>query len=255
MTPARLSPGALRVADSLRTSTAGLAAVIGVRSVAPGPGTPIGSLRRYAGAAWRKLRARAAGAPSQNAREYAMRHGIACKIVSVANRPQTAETLARERLEVVVSYGAGLLRPVLLDIPGVAFLNAHAGRLPKYGGMNVVEWAVFNDDPIWGTVHRIDRGIDTGEILVEAPLAVGQPRTIRDLRSAAFTAVWDMVPEALGRLSRGELRFRRQPEDQPRIQWFRMHEVLLRVVEEKLESGSFDAVQERSLIGSARGTS
>jgi methionyl-tRNA formyltransferase len=136
---------------------------------------------------------------------------------------------------------------VLLDIPGVILINAHAGRLPKYGGMNVVEWAVYNDDPIYGTVHRIERGIDTGDILQETLLTLGRPSTVADLRAVAFAAVWAMVPETLTKLAKGELSFRRQPHDLPRIQWYRMHQELLKVVQAKLDDKSFFAIQERHL--------
>jgi methionyl-tRNA formyltransferase len=133
---------------------------------------------------------------------------------------------------------------VILDIPGVIFINAHAGRLPKYGGMNVVEWAVYNDEPVYGTVHRIERGIDTGDILQEALLVLGRPPTVADLRAVAFVAAWAMVPETLTKLANGELSFRKQRHDLPRIQWYRMHPELLKVVQAKLDDKSFFGIQE-----------
>jgi len=243
LTPARLSPGALRVADSLLKSSVGLTAIIGVRWVPPSRPSERSFLRRLKSFLGPLRRA---GGSVGEARAYGVRHGLSSAIVPTSNHPRTAEVLTREGLDVVVSYGAGILRPILLDLP-MTFLNAHAGRLPEYGGMNVVEWAVFNDDPIWGTVHRIGRGIDTGDILLECPLDLEHPRTIEHLRSAAFASAWDMVPESLARLSRGELQFRKQREDRPRIQWFRMHERLRAIVEAKLAAGAFDTVQARSL--------
>jgi methionyl-tRNA formyltransferase len=134
----------------------------------------------------------------------------------------------------------------------VIFINAHAGRLPKYGGMNVVEWAVYNDDPVYGTVHRIERGIDTGDILQETLLPLGHPSTVADLRAVAFAAVWAMVPEALTKLANGEISFRKQPRDLPRIQWYRMHQELLKVVQAKLDDKSFFAIQEWHLAQAGR---
>jgi hypothetical protein len=52
----------------------------------------------------------------------------------------------RRRARCDVPYCAGILRPVLLDMAGVVFLNAHDGRVPRYRGMHCCLWAIYNDD-------------------------------------------------------------------------------------------------------------
>ena len=48
----------------------------------------------------------------------------------------------------------------------------HYGLLPRYRGMNVTEWSIYYDDPVGVTVHAVDPGIDTGEILLQETLTV-----------------------------------------------------------------------------------
>ena len=45
-------------------------------------------------------------------------------------------------------------------------INCHAGKLPKYRGRNVINWAIINGEKDLGiTVHFIDNNIDTGNII------------------------------------------------------------------------------------------
>src|SRR4029077_8324030 len=132
------------------------------------------ALRRQARTVLRRINGRGPGSPTENARRYARAHGIPFEMIPIANSEETVRRLRSHAVDHVVSRGVGILRPILLDVPGLVFLNAHAGRLPQYGGMNVVEWAVFRGDPVYGTVHRIDAGIDTGDVLDERPLERGR---------------------------------------------------------------------------------
>lgn len=46
------------------------------------------------------------------------------------------------------------------------FLNLHNSPLPKYRGMRPINWALENQESSHGvTLHKIERGIDTGAIL------------------------------------------------------------------------------------------
>src|SRR5262249_22864046 len=53
------------------------------------------------------------------------------------------------------------------------FINYHAGITPKYRGVHGGYWAQAEGDPgnFGVTVHLVDRGIDTGEVLYQERLA------------------------------------------------------------------------------------
>jgi methionyl-tRNA formyltransferase len=56
----------------------------------------------------------------------------------------------------------------LIDLPRLGIINCHAGKLPFYRGRNVLNWALINDEREFGiTVHFIDEGIDTGDIILQ----------------------------------------------------------------------------------------
>jgi methionyl-tRNA formyltransferase len=61
-----------------------------------------------------------------------------------------------------------ILKASILSVPHRGFINCHAGKLPFYRGRNPLNWALINDEKEFGiTVHFIDEGIDTGDIIVQ----------------------------------------------------------------------------------------
>jgi methionyl-tRNA formyltransferase len=75
-----------------------------------------------------------------------------------------------------VSLGNGWIGPSMFSIPKQGMINFHAERLPQYQGAQSVVWPIHEMDPMTGlTIHRINEGIDTGEILYrrEWPIAFG----------------------------------------------------------------------------------
>jgi len=56
----------------------------------------------------------------------------------------------------------------LINLPPLKIINCHAGKLPYYRGRNVLNWVLINDEHEFGiTVHYIDEGIDTGDIILQ----------------------------------------------------------------------------------------
>jgi len=53
----------------------------------------------------------------------------------------------------------------VLGVPARGAWNLHPGPLPRYAGLNAPSWAIYRGEQRHGvTVHRMDRGIDTGDI-------------------------------------------------------------------------------------------
>lgn len=61
-----------------------------------------------------------------------------------------------------------IFRKSLIDLPPLGLINCHAGMLPFYRGRNILNWVLINDESNFGiTVHYIDEGIDTGDIILQ----------------------------------------------------------------------------------------
>ncbi len=75
-------------------------------------------------------------------------------------------------LNISMSYDQIMKSPILDSTP-YGFINCHAGKLPFYRGRNVVNWAIINGEAEIGlTIHYIDEGIDTGDIIFQEMIPI-----------------------------------------------------------------------------------
>ncbi|RTL71977.1 MAG: formyl transferase [Hyphomicrobiales bacterium] len=72
--------------------------------------------------------------------------------------------------DVVLVYGTRIIRRETLRAVDVPFINYHAGFNPLYRGQHGAYWArTVGDDAHAGlTVHLVDEGVDTGDVLYQA---------------------------------------------------------------------------------------
>ena len=75
-------------------------------------------------------------------------------------------------LIVVAAFGQ-ILPKELLDMPTYGCINVHASLLPKYRGAAPIQWAILNGDAFTGvTIMRMDVGLDTGDMIAKAEVAI-----------------------------------------------------------------------------------
>jgi methionyl-tRNA formyltransferase len=91
---------------------------------------------------------------------------------------------------VVAAYGKILPREVLA-IPPRGCINVHGSLLPKYRGAAPIQWAVIDDEVTSGvTIMQMEEGLDTGAMLLQRSLVIGEDETAGELfdRIAALGA-------------------------------------------------------------------
>lgn len=124
------------------------------------------------------------------------------------------ERLAAHRpdLMVVVAYGLILPRTVLA-IPRLGCLNIHASLLPRWRGAAPIQRAILAGDSETGVdIMRMEAGLDTGPVLLEARTPIGPRDTGASLHDRLAQLGAELLPRAITGLSNGELQARPQPE-------------------------------------------
>jgi methionyl-tRNA formyltransferase len=77
------------------------------------------------------------------------------------------ESIAPEAI-IVVGYGR-IIPQWMIDLPKLGNINLHGSLLPKYRGAAPIQWAIALGEKVTGvTTMRIDTGLDTGDILLQA---------------------------------------------------------------------------------------
>ena len=90
--------------------------------------------------------------------------------VASANAREVAELLRSLAPDVVVVNGTRILGEEVLSCVDAPFVNMHAGITPMYRGVHGCYWALASGDPAHAgvTIHLVDTGVDTGEIVAQA---------------------------------------------------------------------------------------
>ena len=72
------------------------------------------------------------------------------------------------------------------NIPKYGLINLHAGKLPKYRGGSPLNWQIINNEKYFGiSVIKINKGIDTGDIIFEKKFKLLSKYKIEDLHIIA----------------------------------------------------------------------
>lgn len=142
--------------------------------------------------------------------------------VSKLNTEATAKLIEKLDIKYLINCGAGIFRNQLINIPELIILNAHAGKLPNYKNMNVVEWSIFNKDKTYGTIHQIDSGIDSGPIWLEEEIKFINQKNLIDAREYAFDQVIRMAGKTVLLNEQNKISPIQHNKESGK-KWYRMH--------------------------------
>jgi len=76
----------------------------------------------------------------------------------------------------------------LINLTKHGIVNCHAGLLPSYRGRNILNWALINGEKFFGiTAHKVDLGIDTGEIILQKKYPIKKNDNYKTLLKKCYT--------------------------------------------------------------------
>jgi phosphoribosylglycinamide formyltransferase-1 len=113
-----------------------------------------------------------------------------------------ADWLALHGVRLVVLAGyMHLLRPCFLErFPG-RVINVHPALLPQFPGAHPIEEALAAGVPVTGaTVHFVDDGIDTGDVIVQREVPVREGDTVETLRARIQAVEHELLPSVVREL-------------------------------------------------------
>jgi len=91
-----------------------------------------------------------------------------------------------------------IFREKTYSYPLLKTINCHAGKLPFYRGRNILNWALINDEKEFGiTVHYVDEGIDTGDIILQKCYPITDEDDYSTLLEKAYIGCADVLYEAV----------------------------------------------------------
>lgn len=127
---------------------------------------------------------------------------------------QAQRELAAMDVDVLVVAAYGLLLPQsVLDMPRLGCLNIHGSLLPRWRGAAPIHRAILAGDARTGVcIMQMDAGLDTGNVLLERQLEIGEDETGAQLHDRLAALGASALLESLSAHCRGELQPLVQPE-------------------------------------------
>ncbi len=99
----------------------------------------------------------------------------------------------------------------VLDIPKIGVLNLHPAYLPFNRGWHTPSWAILEGTPIGATLHFMDAGVDTGDIIHQKEVVVSPADTAHTLYQKVKACEFETFCEAWPAIADGA--YRRKSQD------------------------------------------
>ncbi|WP_338835113.1 amino acid adenylation domain-containing protein [Bradyrhizobium septentrionale] len=136
-------------------------------------------------------------------RDWAVRSNIP----SVASVEELSSFLKAEPMDWIFSVANPFILPpdVFGRVHRGAF-NYHDGPLPRYAGTHATSWALLAQETEYAiTWHRIDDGVDTGDVVVQRQVLIAPTDTALTLNLKCYEAAIEGFRELLTGLENGKL--------------------------------------------------
>jgi len=131
---------------------------------------------------------------------------IPVKTCRNVNHPSVESFIREQKPDIIISaFFNRILKPNIIHIPRLGVLNIHPGWLPDYKGVMSYFWVLKNNDTTAGvTLHWINEGIDTGDIISRRRFTVHPETTQHQVLVKAAVIGGRLAVSAARKLARGE---------------------------------------------------
>jgi len=137
--------------------------------------------------------------------------------------------------DLILLWGAGIIRKEILGIPKIGTLNGHYAILPKIRGMNVTEWSILLGEQVGVTIHFVTPGVDMGDILLIKQFNIEKGDTLDSIRYKCQVTTSRGFIRVVSDINEGKHRPIKQHQNEGK-QYFEMNSLLRNVVVRMLES-------------------
>jgi methionyl-tRNA formyltransferase len=140
-------------------------------------------------------------------KQFALQHHLPLYQPASLKSEEVQEMLASFKADVMVVAAYGLLLPeAVLRIPRLGCVNIHPSLLPRFRGAAPIERAILAGEAMTGvTIMQMDKGLDTGPILLQRPYPLSDHETAGTLRASLAVVGASLLLETLDQLTTGSL--------------------------------------------------
>ncbi len=143
----------------------------------------------------------------ESMKALAERSGIAIFRPAQMKSPEVYEIYLKLKPDLVaLAFVTDVIPERLLDVPSLGTICYHPSLLPRHRGASAINWAIIMGDTRTGlTIFWVDKGIDTGPILLQKEVEIKPDDTTGSIYfNTLFPMGVDAMVEAVELIKRGE---------------------------------------------------
>ncbi len=107
-----------------------------------------------------------------------------------------------------------ILPEEVFSAPRLGMINLHCGRLPQFRGRAPISRAIMEGETeVMITIHKIDQGVDSGDVIEEFAIPVGESDDVNSIYEKCCEASADAAEIAMRKLMSKDTAFRKQSPD------------------------------------------
>lgn len=129
--------------------------------------------------------------------------------------PITAEKAEEIKPDIAVSFNyRHIVKEDVINLFGDRIINMHISLLPWNKGASPNIWSFIEDTPKGVTIHRLEKGLDTGKIIVQKELTFDEDtETLSSTYNKLNEAIMDLLIDNWEMISSGDFTFRDQESE------------------------------------------
>ena len=102
---------------------------------------------------------------------------------------------------IVICHFQKLISSKIINLPLLGCINLHPSLLPYYRGMSPQHYPIINGESETGiTVHYVDEGIDTGDIILQKKIEIHNDDYVSDLQKKMKLIYSTIIVEAIDKI-------------------------------------------------------
>jgi folate-dependent phosphoribosylglycinamide formyltransferase PurN len=128
--------------------------------------------------------------------------------VGSVNDEKVVEFVSRLSPDVICVCGTSVVKPRVFNLAKYGSINIHVGITPEYRSAKPIEWALYNKDydNVGVTVHFVDEGIDTGDIIYQEAIQISPGDSVGSIYAKCKIKGCDLMLRAVSDIEEGGIK-------------------------------------------------
>ena len=138
-------------------------------------------------------------------KDFCGEHGISYHLVDDHNSDSSLQILHHLQADVLITANTRIIKGHVINTPARATVNFHTSKLPLYAGLDSIFWALYHGEKEIGvTIHFLEEGLDTGNILTQTTIPVTADDDLSSLTVKANETGSQLMVETILKFEKGD---------------------------------------------------